>query len=274
MLRTAGPQDLPALREFLAGANDAPYDISVVAEEKCFGPGIDGKPVVRVLEDGGRVRAVSVVCGRWIRLLAVARDARRQGIGRMLVADAEAMGATLVAAEPGNYFTPGVPMDDVASRAFCHAVGYIETRWTWNLEVGLEGIVAPADVVRPTVADTDRVLHFVEAEFGKIWRIEAARAFDRELPTVFIAEERGMITGFAVHDVNNRGLGFFGPTGVAKSMRGHGIGGRLLLASLADLRRLGYTEAIIPWTDAIEFYRKCCGAKPAHRFIAFAKPRP
>lgn len=274
MLRTAGPQDLPALRDLLAGANDAPYDIAVVAEEKCFGPGIDGRPVVRVFEESGRMLAVAVVCGRWIRLLAVARDARRRGIGRMLVADAEAMGATLVAAEPGNYFTPGIPMADEVSRTFCHAIGYIETRWTWNLEVGLEGIEAPADVVRPTLADADRVLHFIEAEFGKIWRIEASRAFDRDLPTAFIAEERGNVTGFAVHDVNNRGLGFFGPTGVAKSMRGRGIGARLLLASLADLRRLGYAEAVIPWTDAIEFYRKSCGAKPAHRFIAFAKPRP
>lgn len=275
MLRTAGPQDLPALREFLASANDAPYDISVVAEEKCFGRGIDGWPVVRVFEDGGRIRGAAVVCGRWLRILAVARDARRRGIGRMLVADAEARGASLVAAEPGNYFTPGVPMDDEGSRAFCHAAGYIETRWTSNLEVELDPFSAPAsDVFRPAPAQSDHVLHFVEAEFGKIWRFEASRAFERELPTIFVASEEGRITGFAVHDVNNRGLGFFGPTGVAKSMRGRGIGARLLVASLADLKRLGYARAVIPWTDAIEFYRKSCGAKPAHRFIAFAKPRP
>ena len=273
MLRTAGPQDLPALRDFLASANDAPYDISVVAEEKCFGRGIDGWPIVRLFEEGG-IQGAAVICGRWLRILAVARNARRRGIGRMLLADAESLGATLVAAEPGNYFTPGVPMDDEGSRAFCHAVGYIETRWTWNLEVGLDSIPPASDVFRPTAAQADHVLHFVEAEFGKIWRFEASRAFERELPTIFAASEQGRITGFAVHDVNNRGLGFFGPTGVAKSMRGRGIGARLLLASLADLRRLGHARAVIPWTDAIEFYRKSCGAEPAYRFIAFAKPRP
>ena len=35
-------------------------------------------------------------------------------------------------------------------------------------------------------------------------------------------------------------------------MRGRGIGCQLLLASLADLRRLGYERAVIPWTDALD----------------------
>ena len=74
--------------------------------------------------------------------------------------------------------------------------------------------------------------------------------------------------------VADRGLGFFGPTGVAKSMRGRGIGCHLLLASLHDLFALGYSRAIIPWTDALDFYRKCCGAETAYRFVAFEKARP
>jgi hypothetical protein len=37
------------------------------------------------------------------------------------------------------------------------------------------------------------------------------------------------------------------------------------------MRRLGFSRAVIPWTDALEFYRKCSGAEPAHRFAAFAK---
>jgi hypothetical protein len=53
-------------------------------------------------------------------------------------------------------------------------------------------------------------------------------------------------------------------------MRGRGLGCALLLASLGDLRRLGYARAVIPWTDALDFYRKCCGAEPEHRFITFA----
>jgi GNAT superfamily N-acetyltransferase len=220
----------------------------------------------------GDVAGAIVTCGRYLRLIVVDRGARRHGIASALLADAEARGTHVIAAEPGNYFTPGVPMEHAEARAFFHARGYIETRWTYNLGVALGGIEAPErGVRRPSHEESARVLEFVEREFGRIWRFEASKAFERELPQAVIAEENGAITGFAVHDVNNRGLGFFGPTGVAKSMRGRGIGRDLLLASLADLRRLGYERAVIPWTDALEFYRKSAGAEPLQRYAVFAK---
>jgi mycothiol synthase len=271
MIRTGSLADLPALQALFARANDAPYDLALAAEEKCFGPGVAGVPVLRVMDDGERIAGAAVTCGHHLRLLIVDRPSRRQGLGSALLADAESRGASIIAAEPGNYFTPGIVMTDEDARVFFHARGYIETRWTWNLDVSLEGHAAPPGVTRPAPADASRVLEFVEREFGRIWRFEAAKAFDSELPAAFVAEEGGQITGFAVHDVNNRGLGFFGPTGVMESMRGRGIGCSLLLASLADLRRMGYANAVIPWTDALDFYRKCCGARPAHRFTAFAK---
>jgi GNAT superfamily N-acetyltransferase len=269
VIRTATDHDLPALRALFARANDAPYDLAPVAEEKCFGGGIAGAPTTRVFEHDGALQGAAVTSGKWLRILAVDRDARRRGIGSALLADAN---ATVIFAEPGNYFTPGVLLTDENTRAFFRARGFEETQTTWNLDVDLDRIEGAA--TRPTHDDAERVLAFVEREFGRIWRFEAAKAFERDVPPAFISEANGAITGFAVHDVNNRGLGFFGPTGVAKSMRGKGIGCQLLLASLADLRRLGYARAVIPWTDALEFYRKCCGAKPAHRFVAFAKPQP
>ncbi|HEY0155668.1 MAG TPA: GNAT family N-acetyltransferase [Thermoanaerobaculia bacterium] len=268
MIRLASPADLPALRELFARANDAPYDLSVVTEEKCFGEGIAGQPVTRVIEQQGRLIAASVRCGKWLRLLIVDRDERRKGHGTALLDD-----VSVIAAEPGNYFVPGVPLNDEGAKAFFRARGFVEGVMTWNLDVELEEAYA-ADVRRPTHEEAPRVLEFVEREFGRVWRFEAAKAFERELPPAFIAEEAGAVTGFAVHDVNNRGLGWFGPTGVAKQMRGRGVGGRLLLASLGDLRRLGYSRAIIPWTDALEFYAKASGAKPAHQFVAFARTRP
>jgi len=273
MLRSASPADLPALRELFADANDAPYDLVRVAEEKCFGEGVSGVPEVRCIERNTRIVGASVTCGRFLRILAVARDARRQGLGAQLLADAEARGAVVVAAEAGNYFTPGIVDTDEASLAFFRKRGYLETRWTHNLDVGTE-FAADAGVRRPSHDERERVLAFVEETFGRIWRFEAAKAFDREIPTIFIAEDANEITGFAVHDVNNRGLGFFGPTGVAPTLRGRGNGCRLLRASLADLHRLGHARAVIPWTDALDFYRKCSDARPAHRFVAFAKSQP
>jgi GNAT superfamily N-acetyltransferase len=273
MIRTATPADLPSLRGLLARANDSPYDLAVVTAEKCFDAGIAGAPTTRVFEHEGRPAGVAVTCGKWIRILGVDPAMRRQRIGSALAEDAEALGGRVVAAEPGNYFTPGVVLSDEGSLAFWRSRGYAETQRTWNLEVDLGGRLESGGT-RALHADRGRVLDFIEREFGRIWRFEASRAFDRDQPTIFIEEQDGSIAGFAAHDVNNRGLGFFGPTGVAKSMRGQGIGGRLLQASLADLHRLGYARAVIPWTDAVDFYRKSSGAEPAHRFVAFARSRP
>lgn len=274
MIRTAWPADLPALRELFAGANDAPYDLARVAEEKCFGHGLAGAPAARVFEIDGQVAGAAVTCGRYLRILIVAREHRRKGIGSALLADAEAAGAKVIFSEPGNYFTPGVVTTDPVTARYFHSRGYIETRWTHNLEVGLDAIPEVDGAIRGSHREADRLLEYVEREFGRIWRFEAEKAFHLPRPSFFYAEENGEIAGFVVHDVNNRGLGFFGPTGVSLSMRGRGIGRTLLLASLRDLREMGYARAVIPWTDAMEFYEKCCGAEPAHRFIAFAKQQP
>ena len=270
MIRTASPHDLPALRALFARANDAPYDLAAVAEEKCFGGGVSGEPRVRVY---GEMQGVAVTCGRYVRILIVDRDARGRGIGTALLRDAEEHGASVIAAEPGNYFTPGIVDTDTASLKFLPARGYVEKALTHNLDVETRRL-DDSTTRRPGHDEAARVLAFIEREFGKIWRFEAAKAFDTELPQIFITEDANTITGFAAHDVNNRGLGFFGPTGVAKAMRNRGLGCALLRASLADLRRLGYARAVIPWTDAFDFYRKCSGAEPAHQFVAFAKPQP
>jgi len=270
VIRNASRKDLPAITELFARANDAPYDLAVVAEEKCFGRGIGGEPVVRVI---GNIDAVAVTCGKWLRLIVVDRDKRGHGLGTLLLTDAKAQ---RIAAEPGNYFTPGVVTSDEAAIAFFKKRGYVEGARTTNLHVRhperSEGPLlrnsGAKEVLRCAQDDEKRTLDFIAKEFGRIWRFEVSRAFDADPPTIFIAEEDGEIAGFAAHEVNNRGLGWFGPTGVAKRFRGKGIGRTLLLASLGDLRRLGYERAVIPWTDAIDFYRRACGAEVAHEFVA------
>lgn len=271
MIRAATIADLDEIVAVLVHGNDAPYDVAIVAAEKCFAAGYSGNPVVRVYDDGG-IRGVSVTCGRFLRLLAVDREHRGRGIGSALVAEAEER-AHVVFAEGGNYFTPGVVEEDVRTRTFFKKRGYIESRWTWNLETSELPTSIPDGVRRAGHDDRERVLAFIEREFGSVWRFETSRAFDREIPPLFVFEDNGSVAGFAAHDINNVGLGFFGPTGVARSERGRGLGRQLLLASLADLRRLGYSRAVIPWTDALDFYRKSCSAEVTHRFVTLSRER-
>lgn len=255
MIRSAGRGDLPRLRDLLGRANDAPYDLARVAEEKCFGAGVAGEPEVRVWDD---FAGVSVTCGSWLRILAVDRAQRGRGIGTALLREAESRGARGIAAEAGNYFTPGV-----LDPSFFLRRGYVETARTQNLETTSLPAEVPDGVRRAD--DPERVLAFIERHFGRIWRFEASRG------TIFVTESAGEITGFAAHEANNHGLGFFGPTGVAPTARGQGLGTRLLLACLADARRLGYTRVVIPWTDAVEFYAKACSAQVRERFVVLRK---
>lgn len=257
-VHTASPADLPHLRALFASANDTPYDLVKVAEEKCFGPGVAEMPVTTIYGD---FLGAAVTCGRYLRLLAVDRGHRGRGIATDLLRDAYARGARVVGAEGGNYFTPGAPIE---LAGFFEKFGR-KTAETQNLICRTEDArCAPlpdavgAHSVRP------RVLQFIRKEFGEIWRFEAANA-----AALHYVEHDGDVAGFAAHSGNNRGLGFFGPTGVDKRLRGRGYGRELLLASLADMRQRGFETAIIPWTDALHFYEKSCGATIHRRFATF-----
>ena len=262
MIRDASPADLAPLTTLLARANNAPYDIRTVAEEKLFGEGYSGKPRTRVY---GNFAGVAVTCGKYLRLIAVDPEQRRGGIGSALLKDS---GADVIGAEPGNYFTPGVVSTDTATLAFFEKHGFRESATTQNLE-WMSARVAEFSSVRVRTGGGADVLAFIEHNFGAIWRFEASHA-----DTIFHVREEGEIAGFATHEANNRGLGFFGPTGVAEQFRGRGLGKELLLASLADLQRRGFDRVVIPWTDAIAFYKKSCGARVAHRFTILRRIAP
>lgn len=272
-LRIARRDDLPLLRALFDAGNDAPYDLARVAEEKCFGRGMAGLPVTIVAELADGFAGSVTVCGSAIRLITVRRDARGRGIGSALLTAAETAiaGARIVLGhEAGNYFVPGLPAS--IDPTFFERRGFKRVGTAVDLAVDLRSIPDAADdVMRPTVAQRDEVTRFIASAFGAAWAFEAARAFENDPPSLFVARADGTIVGFSAHDANNRGLGFFGPAGVEPGQRGTGIGRALLSASLRDLRRLGYGRAIIPWAANTGFYERSCGASVAHTYIQLAK---
>lgn len=263
MIRPAARSDLSAIVHVLARANATPYDITRVAEEKVFGRGYRGDPQPRVYVESDTILGVAVTCGKVLRLIAVDPDVRRRGIGSQLLGNEH-----IAFAEPGNYLTPGVIESDAATRAFFARHRFLEDRWTYNLEARLPPSHSEPFVQRALDPQTvNRVLTFAADHFSPIWRFEAELAPDN----LFFIEHEGKIAGFSTHDANNHGLGTFGPTGVLEKFRGRGFGRALLLASLNDLARAGYTSAIIPWTDALDFYRRSCRAEVTSRFVTLVR---
>src|SRR5690349_5736832 len=119
---------------------------------------------------------------------------------------------------------------------------------------------AGIDIRRALAPELELATDWVRRTFGAGWSSETAIAMSRQPPTCFLATQNGRLIGFSCHEAIARG--FFGPTGVEKSSRGKGIGHALLLASLLDLKSMGYAYAIIGDVGPSEFYERTVGAMP------------
>ena len=283
-IREASRRDLAAIRRLATDANDTPYALAAVIEEKCFEEGAFGSPVTLLAEVNGEPEGVVTADARGVRILAVRRSSRRKGVGTELLARIEERAraqrrpSVEVYSGAGNYFLPGVPADDAGTLAFFERRGYFRGDGAVNLVARLDSISyahdeAEARVERATAATLDEIVAFIRNHFGVLWAFEASRAMRNDPPTLFAGRApTGEVAGFAAHEANNRGLGFFGPAGVDPSLRKIGLGRELLLASLGDLRRLGYREAVISWAASEAFYARVCGAEPSLRMVRFSKP--
>lgn len=280
--REAGEHDLPAIRRLLAAANDTPWDLEQVAQEKCFQPGPQGSPVTILAEEAGELVGIATATSHALRLLAVRADRRREGIGSALFSRSlrSGSGRFSIYGEAGNYFLPGVPETDHATISFFRSLGLDEeAEPAVNLILTLERNSRipnnlPDEVERGSPADRDRITQFAARHFGSAWAWEVSRALENTPPTLFIVRDgEGAVAGFSAHEANNRGLGFFGPMGVDPVHRGRGFGRVLLLASLIDLRRLGYREAVISWAANAGFYQEVAGAARRVSMIRFFAAR-
>ncbi len=103
-----------------------------------------------------------------------------------------------------------------------------------------------------------QVTEWVRNTFGGTWESECDVSFSNHPVSCFIATETGEIIGFACYDSTYKN--FFGPSGVAETRRGLGIGKALLLSCLHAMGANGFAYAIIGGVGPAEFYSKAVGA--------------
>jgi predicted N-acetyltransferase YhbS len=122
----------------------------------------------------------------------------------------------------------------------------------------VDGVEATIRVARPP--ELHIVQDWVRRNFSDYWVSELTVAMAHQPPGCLVAIVEGEVVGFACYDATARG--FFGPTGVAESQRGKGIGAALLHHTLAAMKAQGYAYAIIGGVGPVEFYAGAVGAVP------------
>jgi mycothiol synthase len=265
-LRPLGPESLATASDLLGP------EVAPVAEEKLFGDSPHGRGDVIGAWEGPRLVGLTVVCRRWLRILAVAPTEHGRGIGSRLLAEAErrSAGRLIVAGQPGNYLWPGIDETDAATLGFFRSRGYEITGSAENLVIPFPP-PAPRpspegyDVRVATAADAGELSRWIGTAFSASWAFEVGRAL--EVGGVHVATRDGTIVAFAAHDGNNRGLGWFGPAGTHPAHRGHGLGAVLLLHSLADVAAAGHARGVVAWSGPRAFYEKTARAVVDRRFV-------
>jgi GNAT superfamily N-acetyltransferase len=289
---------LDAARALLGRACE--YDpAAAVAEEKLFGgspPAMTPCGTLGAFEDGVLV-GVTAHAGRWLRLIAVDPPARRRGVGHALLDEVMrrarhgGVAKLRVGDQPGNYLAPGVDERNGVLLEFLEKRGFQWWGANMNLRVDLtaanplvsrdRAAALAAEVAgrgyRVRRAERGRdaaALADLAGSFSPAWAFEAERALALPVPGVHVAEVRdtGKLAAFAVHDGNNAGLGWFGPTGTRPEHRGKGIGAGLLLACLRDVADAGHREAIVAWVGPSEFYVRTVGAVEDRHFVVMERP--
>ncbi|HEY5952452.1 MAG TPA: GNAT family N-acetyltransferase [Kofleriaceae bacterium] len=264
-----------------------------VADEKLFGPGPTSAAQAFGAWAGNDLIGVAAVSARWLRVLAVVPRARKSGAGSALLAACEtaarAEGMTKLSAldQPGNYLAPGIDERNDTAIAWLEKRGWQRTgeprtnilidvrgnprvsaeRWAELVE---QSAAKGYEVRRARHDEREALCAAIATEFGGAWPFEVERALGHEPAGVHVALRDGTYCAFAAHDGNNRGLGWFGPTGTWPAHRGNQLGEALLMACLLDVAE-EHSQCEVAWIGPRPFYEKVAGIAGERRFIAMVK---
>lgn len=276
-----------------AAAHD-PLSPALFEEKVWADPGVT-PDLALAADDGGEIAGFAVGVVRpaeggprgVIKLLAVAPERQREGIGSRLVDALESAmrdaGATTVrlGESPPNYLTPGLDPRYTRAMLLFEQRGYERLQEAYHMAADLNQPFDTAEAERALDADgvtvrraapDDRpaVEAFLEKNWPP-WQAEVGRTFENEPVSLHLALEGGAVLGFSAYDANNVGTGWFGPMGTAAAARGRGVGAVLLKRCLADMRAQGHATSTIPWVAPIAFYAHHVGAEISRIFYRYEK---
>ena len=176
-----------------------------------------------------------------------------------------------------RHFWPGCPVDCGAMCGFLMVEGFEDQGEVFDLERDISNYrlpqAAPDDFeYRPLQSEDDVVALrvFFEAQFPGRWMHDTLEKIDVDGPgCVYCAVRDQKVYGFALlqRSVDNLPIGgavwrnalgenwgSLGPIGIAKELRGNGLGHGLLGKALEHLRDSGVRRCIIDWTTLDAFY--------------------
>ncbi len=193
--------------------------------------------------------------------------------------------------QPGNYLSPGIDAHNTEASGWLQRRGYRVHGSATNLLLPLEGnsrvsqtqFEARVDrcaeegyrIARLADSHLEEVCAIVSTTFSEGWAFELRRAHTASRG-VHVATHlaSSSFAGFAAHDGNNAGLGWFGPTGTMEAHRGRGLGAALLLACLRDVDKAGHAVCQVAWIGPRAFYDKIAGIERERHFTTMRKELP
>lgn len=209
-----------------------------------------------------------------IRLLVVAPEQQRRGLGLALVAAAEmalqSQGVQRVRLAAGvpRYLWPGIDIAWTPARSLAARAGYrvVDTAVNMALPTNLHVRVPRGIELHPLGPDEHAPLAALVDANWPMWSTEVNLALSHG--RVFGAWSGHRMVGFIAHSAMRRG--WISPMGTITEVSGQGVGSALLAVACEDLARSGVDVATIAWVGPQEFFARH-GARVTRRFERWEK---